>query len=174
MPLWLLPLLRSRWLHLGLMALACGLLWMRGSHYRDDRDRWHSAFTAQKAAYVAAQEAATAKAIAAKLAAEARYRDQAEKIDVAYREALDDARGASERYARSHSVRAESVAGPRSGSTTPADNRHPKEPSRSGPDAVVVGRDDFDILVENSVRLEAAHQWAKTLNQPLPDPAFGQ
>lgn len=32
-----------------------------------------------------------------------------------------------------------------------------------GPEAVVVGRTDYDILVENTVRLEAAHQWGQSL-----------
>ena len=32
-----------------------------------------------------------------------------------------------------------------------------------GPEAVVVGRTDYDILVENTIRLEAAHQWGQSL-----------
>lgn len=34
---------------------------------------------------------------------------------------------------------------------------------RPGPDAVVLGRADFDILVGNTARLEAVHNWAEEL-----------
>ena len=53
-------LLRSRWLHYGVLALALAVLWLRGNHYERSRDAWQSAFTAQKAAFTAAQAAAEA------------------------------------------------------------------------------------------------------------------
>jgi hypothetical protein len=42
---------------------------------------------------------------------------------------------------------------------------------------VAIPRSDFDILTENTLRLQAVHAWgvdlrAKGLAEPLPDPAF--
>lgn len=175
MPLWLLPALKSRWLHMGLLALACVLLWVRGNHYRHDRDQWRLAFDNQKAAYIAAEEAAKAKAIAARLTAEAAYRREAEKTDAEYQTALDRAQRASDAYAQR--MRTQGARGAPGGPAAPAPSDGPESPDRPGSDAelVAVTRDDFDILVENSVRLKAAHDWAKTLNvDPTPDPAFGR
>ena len=45
---------------------------------------------------------------------------------------------------------------PAQDNTAPVDNG-------PGPDAVVVGRADFDILTGNTARLEAAHQWGEKL-----------
>lgn len=154
-----------------LLILCVGFL-IRGNHYRHDRDQWKLAFNNQKAAYVAAQDAAKAQAIAAKMAAEARYRVEAERADNEYQTALARAQRASDAYAARMRPQTTSGASGPASPAPPGDS--PQSPDRSRQDAVLVGRDDFDILVENSVRLEAAHNWAKTLNQPLPDPAFGQ
>lgn len=146
------------------IALALGLTvqTLRANHFHADRDRWHAAFDAQKAAYEAAQQEATAKAIAAKLATEARYRAEAEKTDNEYQTALARAQRASDAYAARMRAKASGGAPGRTPSPAPRDG--PESPDRPCADAVVVTRDDFDILVENSVRLEAAHEWAKTLN----------
>jgi hypothetical protein len=175
MPLWLLPALKSRWLHMGLLALACALLWVRGSHYRDDRDQWKLAFNNQKAAYVAAQEAAKAKAIAAKLAVEAAYSAKAKEADHVYQTALDRAKRASDAYVAR--MRTQGARGASGGTAAPAQSDGPESPDRPGSDAelVAVTRDDLEIMVENSVRLKAAHDWATTLNVGrAPDPAFGR
>lgn len=37
------------------------------------------------------------------------------------------------------------------------------QPDSPGQDAVLVSRTDFDLFVENSARLEAAHRWAQSL-----------
>jgi len=63
---------------------------------------------------------------------------------------------------------------------TPAAARedHPApEPDSPGADAIVVERRDYDTLVENTVRLQAAHEWAVGLikaDSAVPDPAFGR
>lgn len=157
------------------LLLALGVQTWRVDHYRDDRDQWKLAFNNQKAAYVAAQEAAKAKAIAAKLTAEAAYRQEAEKTDAEYQTALAAAQRASDAYVAR--MRAEAARGASGRPAAPAPSDGPESPDRPGSDAelVAVTRDDFEIMVENSVRLKAAHDWTKTLNVgPAPDPAFGR
>lgn len=156
-----------------LLLVALAVQTIRANHYRDSRDQWKTAFDNQKAATIATQQAAKAKAIAAKLTTEARYRAEAEKANDAYQDMLARAQRASDAYAQRMRAKALGDASGRSPASTPGDG--PEGPDRPRADAVVVGRDDFDILVENSVRLKVAHDWAKTLNvDPLPDPAFGQ
>lgn len=154
-----------------LLFTCIGLLMWGKAGWRDAAS-YKLANDTMKKAYVAAQTTATAKAIAAKLTTEATYRVKAEKTDAEYQTALARAQRASDAYR----MRAQIPRGASSGTSTPTDDHGPGSPDRPGPstELVAVTRDDFEIMVENSVRLEAAHDWAKTLNQPLPDPAFAQ
>jgi hypothetical protein len=157
---------------MGLLAVAFALQTLRANHYAAKAETCAIARKNDRKAYELASKEAEARAVAQKQAVEASYRAKAERTDDDYQTALSRAQRASDAYARR--MRAQ-VSGGASGSTpasSPSDG--PEGPDRSGSDAVVVTRDDFDILVENSVRLEAAHQWAKTLAEPIPDPAFGQ
>lgn len=154
------------------LLIALGLTFAWGKAGWRDAHSYKLAAETLKASYIAAQEAATAEAMAAKLTTEAAYRAKAEKTDAEYQTALDRARSASDAYASR--MRVGRIAGPSSQTPSPADNRGPQEPDRPRADAVLVSRNDFDILVENSVRLEAAHDWALTLNLAVPDPSFGK
>ncbi len=150
------------------LLIACFGLWLRGNHYEGQRDKART----ELAQMQAANREATAKQKAQNLAVEAAYKRKAEETDAQYQKALDSARSASERYALNHRVPAYHRGG---GPVAPAPDQPAPSPDGPRTDAVVVSRDDFDIMVENSVRLQAAHDWAKTLTQdPLPDVEFGQ
>lgn len=156
------------------LLLALGVQTARLNIRTGQRDDYKLANETMKKAYAAAEATASAKAIAAKLGAEAGYRVKAEKTDAEYQTALARAQRASDAYAER--MRAQVAGSAPRGATAPADGRGPTSPDGPGADAelVAVTRDDFDILVENSVRLEAAHNWAKTLNEPMPEPEFAR
>ncbi len=65
----------------------------------------------------------------------------------------------------------------------PSEGPNPAQPDGPSGAAVILERRDYDILVENSARLEAAHRWALSLIEDgtaeaikagVPEPAFGQ
>lgn len=151
------------------LLIVCLGLWVRGNRFEGQRDKART----EVAQMQSANREATAKQIAQNLAVEAAYKRKAEETDAQYQVALDRARSASERYAVANRVRPNS-----GGSRPPAPAPDQPAPRPSGPgekaDMVAVLRSDFDILVENTVRLEAAHSWAKTLTaEPLPEVKFG-
>lgn len=153
------------------LLIACAVLWASTSHYKHKFENEHIARENDRKAYELAAKEAEAKAIAAKLATEATYRAKAEEADNDYQTMLARARRAADAYAQR--MRAQVARGASGNPASPAPGNSPEGPDGPRADAVVVGRDDFDILVENSVRLKAAHDWAKTLNvEPIPDPAF--
>lgn len=125
-----------------------------------------------------ASEQARQAQIAANLASEARYRAEAEKTDAEHQKELALARSASDRYARAHGLRAYCAGG--SGQTlAPAEDNAPQGGDRPGDlaNVVVVQRNDYDLLVDNSLRLKAVHDWGQTLVKEglaMPEPKFGK
>lgn len=124
--------LKSR-LGIGLIAaIALALLWARGTHYKNDRDAWKSAFAAQKAAMVAVQQQAQAKQAASDLATintQTEYNRQLEASHAALEAARHDA---VSQFVAGRRVRAEALGDTSSGTaqagvladpTTPADRR---------------------------------------------------
>lgn len=153
------------------LLISLALTWQWGKAGWRNAESCQIARANDRKAYELAAKEAEAKAVAAKLATEARYRAAAEKTNGDYQTALARAQRASDAYR----MRNQAARRAPSHATPPADNRSPESPDRSGADAelVAVTRQDFDVLVENSVRLKAAHEWAKTLNvEPVPDPTF--
>lgn len=160
------------------LLIAVGIQSLRAAHFEKDRDRWHASFDAQKAAYIAAQEAATAKAIAAKIQTETRYADLARKAD-----SLVESRmrllSAADRYARANIVRPEAV-GCTPGRTLTSSQGDPAEGGhgpRGAAELVAVSRNDFDLLVANSARLEDVRRWGESLVQEglaVPAVEFGK
>ncbi len=151
------------------LLIACFGLWLRGNHYEGQRDKART----ELAQMQAANREATAKQKAQNLAVEAAYKRKAEETDAQYQKALDSARSASERYALNHRVPTYHRGG---GPVAPAPDQPAPRPNGPGEtaDMVAIIRSDFDILVENTVRLEAAHSWAKTLTaEPQPEVKFG-
>lgn len=155
------------------LLIACGALLLRGNYHEARADNCEIARANDRKAYELAAKQAEAKAIAQKQAVEASYRAKAQEADNDYQIALARAQRASDAYVAR--MRAEVARGASGRSSAASDRGNPQEPI--GPDAdaelVAITRDDLSILVENSVRLENAIAWAKTLNvEPIPDPAF--
>lgn len=112
----------------------------------------------------AAQVTAAAKALAAKAAEEARSRADAERTDDAFKNEIDHYRSLASRYASANRVRPQAPRSASSGAATPSTDHSAEGTNGPSNTAVVLDRADFDIMVENSVRLKAAVEWAKTLN----------
>ena len=112
----------------------------------------------------AAQIAAKAIAEAERLRIEAEYREQAEKIDEQYKDRLASANARADAYARRMRAKAsDSLSG--AVGTSAEDNTAESVDGSSETAFILVSRPDFDILNENTIRLEQAHEWALGLNQ---------
>lgn len=110
-----------------------------------------------------AQIVAKQKAEAEKLRIEAEYKAKAERTDNAYQAKLASANARIADYARR--MRVEAPGGASGGTNTAPENNTAEGADRSGEDAfVAVSRADFDILNENTLRLQAAHEWAVGLD----------
>lgn len=166
--------LRSRWLHYAVLAIALALTFVWGKAGWRSADSWQLAHKAQKAAYVAAAQAATAKAIAARLRTETQYAELARKADHAE---IPDLRAAADRFAATRRVRAEATCGASSGPAATAPAGPAPDRDRAGADAVVLTRPEYDDLVSNSIRLERVRQWGETLiaaELAVPEVEFGK
>lgn len=161
------------------LLIALGAQSVRASHYAHKAEQCAAGRAADRQAYVQAQREAEAKAVAQKQAVEAAYKAKAEKTDEAYQTALARAQRAAAAYAERMRVKAPGGASGKPGSPAPSDPA--KGSNGPGADAVILDRHDFDVMVENSVRLKEAHDWALTLSQTSlqihrdlspPDPAF--
>jgi hypothetical protein len=114
------------------------------------------------AAYIAAQKQAEAKAIAAKLAQEAKDEQRRKDADNALKQDMADDRRRADDYANAHRLRREA---PRSAPSVP-DLPSPAETAsidhRPSDVAELVGitRADLEICTVNSRRLLNAHDWA--------------
>lgn len=164
----------SGWLKWGVIALALACAWLRGNHYQHDRDAWKSAFTTQKSAYVAAEAAASAKAIAAKIRTENQSAELARKADHA-ETIVDDLRAAADRLA-TRRVRPAATCGAPSGAASPAPAGPSPDRDGLGADAVVLTRPEYDELVSNSLRLERVRRWGESLiaaKLAVPEMEFG-
>lgn len=146
------------------LSLALGM----AGYYRIDRDHWRAFAKTLRIdldRVKVATELADQKARAAKLAQEAEYRRKADEADREYQADLADARARADRYARLNRVRSQAGGAP-SGTVTPAPDCDPQDAQRpcGTPDMVAVSADDFRILNENTIRLQAAREWALGLN----------
>lgn len=157
------------------IVLCAALAWQTVGKQRlaSDNKALATRLVEQRAEYVAAQDKAAQEHLAAKQAAEQRYRTLAQRTDHEAETALDDARARADAYVRR--MRAEVSCRPSGQTPSPAGGGYPESPERPSVDAslVALSRQDFDTLVENTIRLDAAHKWAMALNQDMPKPEFG-
>jgi hypothetical protein len=118
-------------------------------------------------------------------AAEEQVRQQQAAFDQAAKESQDEYetqlsayRGRAGTYAASH--RLPRLQADCSTATASGQGQNPGLPSddASRSDYIAVRQDDYDALIENTVRLQAAHDWAKALivsgiaEPVIPDPAL--
>ncbi len=117
------------------------------------------------AAVKKAQVVALERAEAAKFKAENKYRNLADRIDLNAQNARVDALADAERYIAAHRVRCEASGGAGSGTVAASDRGGAGRGEAASPApvvdaAVAVSADDVRICTANTVRLEAARDWA--------------
>src|SRR5690606_11430623 len=99
------------------------------------------------------------------------YRRKADEADDDYQDALVRAQRAADAYR----MRAQVARGASGGTTSPGEDRNPGLPERASEPAILVSQRDFDVCTENSVKINQAWEWAKTLNvEPMPSPEFAR
>lgn len=110
------------------------------------------------------QLAAKEKAEAERLRMEAEYQEKAEKADDEYRSKLADASARAAAYANRMRVQAPYSASSGSGASTESNPATSADRSSEDAEYIAVTRSDFDVMIENTLRLKAAHEWAVGLN----------
>jgi len=140
--------------------------------------RWEQAFVDQKAAYEKASKEAAALALAqvkaveaksAQLAKDNTNEERALRAELGARAAANAGRMRFDRVCR------------RDPAPASPDNPAPVDPG-PGPDAVILERRDYDTLIDNTIRLKAAHDWGQDMlkdglakvPQGWPEPTFGE
>lgn len=177
MPPQLLLVLKSRWLHYGLLALACVLLWLRGNAWERTSGSWETAYTNQKAAYESAQSAARDKLLAQKLRLENDYARSARSAkDPEHDRRMD---GAASAYARTHRLRPEEARRLSGGTPASGEGGTPEGGDRPGeaPEMVAVTRNEFDDFVSAVKRLDEVKRWGDSLilqGLAIPEVEFGK
>jgi len=147
-------------------ALAFLGLALAANHYRHAYHAEKALRKAQEAAYVAAQAIAAQKAQAALVAAETAYRSKANEADQAFQSKLADARRLADAYVSLHRVRAASGRAA-SGTVASAESDRAGSPDRAdqATDMVAVTASDIQVCTDNTLRLEAAREWALSLTK---------
>ena len=154
--------------HILIVAIVAVAVWGWLGHR--SAAKWHRvadsteiARKADRREYQAAQKEAEAAQIAANLTTEAATARKARKADNDYQTALNDARGLAGDYASRMRVTA-ACRPARVASAAAEDGAPPRGYGTSdGPDMVAVTRDDFTTLTDNTIRLQAVHDWGDAL-----------
>ncbi len=119
---------------------------------------------ADRAAYVAAQEEAEMRALAAKAETERKYERIATDADLSHARALADARAATDRYIAARRVRPEAAACSASGSDPAPGNPHSELPAGM-PSGVVMAEADVRACSDLYDYAVSAHEWAVRLGR---------
>ncbi len=158
-----------------LIALALTFAWGKAG-WRSSAS-YELALDVQKKAMVAAQAAAQARAVTAKIAAENESAELARKADNAD-DQVAELRAAAVRFRDARSVRWARGAGCSPGGAAAPSPVGPT-PDRDGPgaDAVVLTRPEYDQYVENTLRLEKVRLWGEdniAAKRAIPEVLFGK
>lgn len=158
---------RYRWL-IAVVPLALALAWQSWQAHR-----WHKAADKARAAIVALQAASDANkaaAIAQVEAQRAKFAVEAKENERVETNLRRDLGALAADYA--DRMRADKVC--RSAASTPGQGEAAHVDNGPGEGAIVLAKRDFDTLIENTVRLEAVHQWGEGLvKDGLAVPAVG-
>lgn len=171
-----LTIMRSKWLYIGLLILALGVQTARFNNARAEAENFKLAYTTLKTATFAAQKAAEANQIALNIATQGRQKAIAELKANDYRNAQDRARIAFNHY--SERMQLPPGCTPSQSDTAPADDPA-RDSDKPGPQTeyVAVAKDDLEIMIENSVRMQQVKAWgdaliADGLAVAIPGPEF--
>lgn len=138
------------------LAISCWL-WNGRQEARANAAKWETAFSDQKLAYERASKEAAALAIAQVKAVESKSAQIAK--DNANEERALRAELGARAAANADRMRADKYCS-RLAATAPQDNPAPVDPG-PGADAVILSRPDYDLMVENTIRLKAVHAWGQ-------------
>lgn len=161
-----------------LIALACACAWLWRGWNGEQTD--HAATRLAHKAELQRRDEASAKNLADQIAAKAKWEAQTAQLAKENRLVEDSLRATLGARADAHAGRMRFNQICRR-ATAPAPGPDPA-PLDNGPgaDAVVLERRDYDTLIDNTVRLKAAHEWGEALildgvamPMTLPEPAFG-
>lgn len=155
--------LRHPWQTLAIVAILAAVHFWNADRASTERaDNLALQLDTQRHAYAEAQRQAAILARAAREAQERRYKETADEADKQADGLRADLRDAGARYAAANGLRSRACpAGGAPGGTLAAAEGDSAESSNGpGADAVVLSRDDFDILNENTARLIAVREWA--------------
>jgi hypothetical protein len=184
MPLWLLTGLGAvRKALAGLFALACKYPWQsacialllfggwewRGKHAAEARlGACESGRKADRLSYTQAQQEALRRALAAKAAQEAHYKELANETDRKAAVAAVDANARAAEYVRAHRVRDKAAPGSSSGPAASPNGGGAQGADGPGGEAelVTVTPADVQVCTDNTTRLQAARDWALSLGKP--------
>lgn len=159
------------------LLIALGVQTARLSWAQRDAASYKLANDTMKKAYTAASAAAIAEQKALYASISARSRDKARFADESNRMAQDRARSAVAGYA--DRMRLDRICpGARIDPATPAAPAD-RDGQGNAAEYVAVTRNDFELMVANSVRLEEVRKWGESLiseglAEKLPDPAFAR
>jgi uncharacterized Fe-S center protein len=138
-------------------------------HYRHAYHAEKALRRADRASYANAQTEAARIAREALLHQEHIYVTKAQETDHVYQAKLTDADRRANAYIGANRVRGQAAPGVASGAIASAQGSGAQGGERSGaaPDMVAVTAGDIDVCTTNTVRLEAAREWAVGLeNRP--------
>ena len=145
--------------HILIVALVAVSIWgWLGWHGKAKSDR---VLASTVTAWKAAEREAMAAQIAANSAQEARWAQQARNVDDGYQKARVDADSRSERFIRSGGLRANCPRSPGSGDPVQSPNPAASvDGAGAQAELVTIAPDDVRICSENTLRLDAARDWA--------------
>lgn len=160
------------------LTLALALCFMWGRAGWRDAHSYELALDMQQKAMTAAQAAAQARAVTAKIKAENETADLARKADNA-EDQIAGLRAAAEHFRDARRVHGSTEGAGCSPSGSASPSPVGPAPDRDGPgeDAVVLTRPEYQDLVDNSLRLEQVRLWGESLivaKRAIPEAEFGK
>ena len=156
-------LLRSRWLHYGLLALACAVLWLRGNVWEGRAERHEAAYDQLVVDTKQVSERAAILAAEAKQQTEDRYAELARRAD-ARRDDLQGLHVRAGHYADNHRVQAGCVGASGQAAATPGvDAATGGDGPGSAAELVAIPKSDFDLIGGYVERLTRVRDWGQSL-----------
>ena len=145
--------------HIFAVGMVFALAW--GAIERHGKHKAEKVLASTVTAWKAAEREAMAAQIAANTAQEARWAQHARDVDDGYQKARVDADSRSERFIRSGGLRANCPRSPGSGDPVQSPGAAASvDGAGAQAELVTIAPDDVRICSENTLRLDAARDWA--------------
>lgn len=147
------------------LAMFAGVQTWRVSSLKGDVAACGAGREADRAAVALAQAEAHERAVAARMAAQERYQQQAEQSNARENELRADLRDIGERFIAANRVRPQAASGAGGGTVAPASDSDSGVPAGMPADAVMVAASDVRACTDAVAYGIAAHDWAAGLNE---------